>query len=220
MCSVPGVQGNRHKKHGKIPLPKSPDIKPWEEVHVDMIGPWIVHFSLTNIPGITKIQQLLALTIIYKGTGWPEFIATQSKSSQKIAILFDGAWVCHYPRPGRVVFDNGREFTGGELQELLQSYGVQPVPTTVRNPKSNGVIERVHLMMGDMRKTITFEGEDWMLEAQRKLDAVAWANRTTINPDLKYSPCHVAFSQGMLFCRAVSIDWNHVQNIRANQAIA
>jgi hypothetical protein len=59
-----------------------------------------------------------------------------------------------------------------------------------------------------------------MLEAQQTLDAVAWAIRTTINPDLKYSPCHLAFSQDMLFCRAVSTDWNHVQNIHAYQAIA
>ncbi len=27
------------KKYGKIPLPKSTTIKPWEEVHVDMVGP-------------------------------------------------------------------------------------------------------------------------------------------------------------------------------------
>jgi transposase InsO family protein len=140
-----------------------------------MIGPWTVHFELTDQPGTTIVQQLQALTIIDKGTGWPEFIATQSKSSQQIAILFDGAWLCRYPRPNRVVFDNGGEFMGGEFQELLASYGVTPVPTTVRNPKSNGVIERVHLTMGDMLRTITFTGTDWMLEAQRTLDAVAWA---------------------------------------------
>jgi transposase InsO family protein len=208
------------KKYGKIPLPRSPTIKPWEEVHVDMIGPWTVHFELSNQPGTTIVQHLQALTIIDKGTGWPEFIATQSKSSQQIAILFDGAWLCRYPRPNRVVFDNGGEFMGGEFQELLVSYGVKPVPTTVRNPKSNGVIERVHLTMGDMLRTITFTGTDWMLEAQRTLDAVAWAIRTTISPELKYSPCHLAFSQDMLFRRAVSIDWTHVHTVKTNQATA
>jgi transposase InsO family protein len=128
--------------------------------------------------------------------------------------------LCRYPRPNRVVFDNGGEFTGGEFQEQLHSYGVQPVPTTVRNPISNGVVERVHLTMGDMLRTITFAGDDWILEAQRTLDAVAWAIRTTVNPDLKYSPCHLAFQQDMLFRRAVAIDWNHVQHICASQAKA
>jgi hypothetical protein len=58
------------------------------------------------------VQQLQALTIIDKGMGWPEFIATTSKSSQQITILFDGVWLCRYPRPDRVVFDNGG---GGSL---------------------------------------------------------------------------------------------------------
>ncbi len=119
-----------------------------------------------------------------------------------------------------MIFDNGGEFTGGAFQELLHSYGIQPVPTTVRNPKSNGVIERSHLTMADMLRTISFVGDDWLIEAQRTLDAVAWAIRTTVNLDLRYSPCHLAFSQDMLFRKAVLIDWNHVHRIRENQAIA
>jgi hypothetical protein len=75
------------------------------------------------------MQQLQARTIIDKGTGWPEFIATQSKSSQQIAILFDGAWLCRYPRPDRVVFDHGGEFMGGggggDFQELHAPNGVK-----------------------------------------------------------------------------------------------
>jgi transposase InsO family protein len=185
-----------------------------------MIGPWTVHFELSDQPGKTVVQQLHALTVIDKGTGWSEFIATQSKTSQQIAILFNGAWLCRYPCPDRVVFDNGGEFIGGEFQELLSSCGVKPVPTTVRNPKSHGVIERVHLKTGDMLRTITFNQKEWMLEVQRTLDAVAWAIRTTISPELKYSPCHLAFSKDMLFRRAISIDWTHVHKVRATQATA
>jgi hypothetical protein len=90
---MPGIQDNWNKKYGKIPLPKFPNVKPWEEVHVDIIGPWTVHFELTYNPGRTIVQQLQALPIIDKCTGCPEFIATQSKSSQQIAILFDGVWL-------------------------------------------------------------------------------------------------------------------------------
>jgi hypothetical protein len=49
---------------------------------------------------------------------------------------------------------------------------------------------------------------------------MAWAIRTTINPELKYSPCHLAFSQDMLFCHVVSIDWTRVHQIRNTQARA
>jgi transposase InsO family protein len=90
--------------------------------------------------------------------------------------------LCRYPRPAKVVYNNGTEFTGQEFQELLKSYGIKPVATTIRNPKSNGVVERVHLTMGDMLRTMIFSGSNWMADMQRALDAVAWAIRTTINP--------------------------------------
>jgi len=198
------------KKYGKIPLPVNNKLTPWEEVHVDLIGPWDVRYNSTTVPGKGTIEKIQALTIIDKATGWPEFIAIRNKSSYHISILFDSEWLCRYPRPARVVYDNGNEFVGQEFQELLDSYGIKPVATTVRNPKSNGVIERVHLTMGDMLRTMTFSGSDWFQDMQRALDAVAWAIRTTINPNIKHSPCHLAFNQDMIFRRAVAIDWDNI----------
>jgi transposase InsO family protein len=128
----------------------------------------------------------------------------QDKSKHRAPI--DGEWLCCYPRPAKVVYDNGTEFTGEEFQELLESYGIKPVATTNRNPKSNGVVERVHLTMGDMLRTMTFSGSNWTADMQQALDAVAWAIHTTINPTIKHSPCHLAFNQDMIFCRAVEID--------------
>jgi hypothetical protein len=32
---------------------------------------------------------------------------------------------------------------------------------TIRNPKSNGIVERTHLTMGDMLRTMTFSGADF-----------------------------------------------------------
>jgi hypothetical protein len=214
-CKITAV-----KKYGKIPLPVHRHLQPWEEVHIDLIGPWDVRYNSTSVPGKTTIEKVHALTSIDKATGWPEFIAIKNKTSQHIALLFDSEWLCRYPRPTRVVYDNGTEFTGQEFQELLDSYGIKPVATTVRNPKSNGVIERVHLTMGDMLRTMTFSGADWFSDMQRALDAVAWAVRTTINPLIKHSPCHLAFNQDMIFRRAVQVDWNNVGNERHKSAAA
>ena len=109
-CKITAV-----KKYGKIPLPINATISPWEEVHVDLIGLWDVHYNSSSIPGKGTIQKIQALTIIDKTTGWPEFIATQNKTSYHIAILFDSEWLCRYPRPARVVFDNGTKFVGQEF---------------------------------------------------------------------------------------------------------
>jgi transposase InsO family protein len=125
-------------------------------------------------------------------------------------LLFNSKWLCHYPRPAKVIYDNGTKFTSQEFQELLESYGIKPVVIKVKNPRSNGVIKHVHLTMGDMLYTMTFSGEDWFKDMQRALDAVAWAVQTTINPLIKHSPCHLAFNQDMIFRCAEQVDWNNI----------
>ena len=154
------------KRYGKIPLPVTSTLAPWEEVHVDLIGPRDVQYNSTAVPGRSTVEKIHALTAIDKATGWPEFTAILNKTSYHISILFDGIWLCRYPCPARVVYDNGAEFVGQEFQELLQSYGIKPVPTTVRNPRSNGMVERVHLTMEDMLRTMTFRGTDWFQDMQ------------------------------------------------------
>ena len=151
------------------------------------------------VPGKSTIEKIHALTAIDKATGWPEFTAILNKTSFHVSIMFDRIWLCHYPRPSRVVYDNGTEFVGQEFQKLLQSYGIMAVPTTIRNPRSNGVIEWVHLTMGDMLRTMTFRGADWFQDMQQSLDAVAWAICTMINPNIKHLLCHLAFNQDMIF---------------------
>jgi hypothetical protein len=172
------------KKYGKIPLPANNKLTHWEEIHVDLKWPWDVHYNSKDVPGKSTIEKNHALTIIDKATGWPEFIAICNKSSYHIALLFDSNWLCRYPRPAKVVFDNGTEFVGQEFHE----------------------VERVHLTMGDLLQTMTFRGVDWYQDMQRALDAIAWAVRTTINPSIKHSPCHLAFNQDMIFRRAVSVN--------------
>jgi hypothetical protein len=202
------------KNFGKSPLPTNNKLTPWEEVHINLIGPWDVCYNSTFIPGKGTIEKIQALTIIDKATGCPEFVAIQNKSSYHIAILFDSEWLCHYPRPARVAYDNGIEFVSHKFQEMLERYGIKSVATTVRNPKSNGVIERVHLTMGNMLRTMTFSRTDWFQDMQRALDAVAWAICTSITPNIKHSPCHIVFNHDMIFHHAVKVDWDIIHNER------
>lgn len=74
-------------------------------------------------------------------------------------MIFYSECPCWYPRPARVVF--GNKFFGREFQELLDSYGIKEVRTTIRNPKSYGVIGCIHLTMGEMLCTMTILGSDW-----------------------------------------------------------
>ena len=70
-------------------------------------------------------QQVKGFTAVDKATGWPEIVALSDKRGETVAQIFDDAWLCWYPRPRRVVYDNGSEFIGFEFQELLHSYGIE-----------------------------------------------------------------------------------------------
>ena len=93
--------------------------------------------------------------------------------------------MCRYPRPKVVVYDNGKEFIGEEFQELLESYNIRGVPTTVKNPQSNGIVERMHLTLADMLHTMTvILDEDCPIKIndaiETMMQATAWILRTTI----------------------------------------
>jgi hypothetical protein len=68
-------------------------------------------------------------------------VALLPKLSIVVAQAFDQTWLCRYPHLLECVHDAGSEFTGFELQELLQSYGIKPCPITGNNPQANSILE-------------------------------------------------------------------------------
>ncbi len=52
------------KKYGKIRLPPNDKLTPWEEIHIDLIGPWDARFNSTSIHSKSTIEKIQALTII------------------------------------------------------------------------------------------------------------------------------------------------------------
>jgi len=68
--------------------------RPWEEVYIDLIGPWDVQYNSTMEPGKSTIEKIHALTAIDKATGWPEFTAILNKTSYHVAILLNSIWLC------------------------------------------------------------------------------------------------------------------------------
>jgi hypothetical protein len=53
--------------------------------------------------------------------------------------------------------------------------------------------------MGAMLRTMIISSSDWFADMQQALDALAWAVCTTINPTIKHSLRHLAFTQDMIF---------------------
>ena len=112
-------------------------VQPWDEVHVDTIGPWKV--VINNFE-----YQFRAVTCIAAIINLPEVIPVDNAKSKTVVNAFEDGWLSRYPRPRKCVHDNGNGFLGPEFLEMLSKNNIQSVPTTVKNPQSNAVVERLH----------------------------------------------------------------------------
>ena len=142
-----------------------------------------------------------------------------NKRSESIATLFGNEWLSRYSRPRIVVHDNGGEFVGYEFQELLDIYEILSVPTTVKTPRANNPVERLHLSIGDMLRTPQpFIRECWMGAQKRYLQVVAWAIRSTINSTISHTPEQLAFGRDMIMQVKVLVEWG--KKLRKKDAVA
>jgi hypothetical protein len=113
------------------------------------------------------------------------------------------------------IHDNGTEFSS-EFLELLQSYGVKSVPTTVRNPQANAVLERVHPVISNMLCSQRLIANDYttLSSRQQLLAPVVWAINSTYHTTLQASPAQLAFGRDMILPTAYIPNWNNIRQCR------
>jgi len=136
-----------------------------------------------------------------------------NQNLEEISLIFDSEWLCCYPRPQIVVFDNETEFSS-EFHELLQSYGIQPKATTIKNPQ-NAIVERVHLTITNSLRAMNLSErafDDTTIHGI--LQSIAWALRTTFHTSLRTFPGQLAFGRDMI----VRITTHRQRNILYNNA--
>jgi hypothetical protein len=170
--------------YGKLP-PRHAPLTPWNEVAVDLIGPWKVKIDQEEI-------EFNALTCIDPVTNLVEIIRINNKTSVHIAQQFENLWLSQYPRPNRCIHDNGGEFIGEAFQTLLQQHGVEDVPTTSQNLQANAVCERMHQTVANiLRTTLTLNPPQ---NEQQGIQLVEDALATTVYD----TQCSVSRSLGTL----------------------
>ena len=104
-----------------------------------------------------KHLELFAKTMIDPATGWFEIQHMKdTNNSADAARIFNNSWLSRYPRPKKLIMDNGNEFKK-DFCPLLKAYGIKANRTTVKNPQANAVLERVHQVMVDMLRTHDLE---------------------------------------------------------------
>ena len=131
-CKKCQLNKKSRKKYGHLPVKDLENIVPWNRVNVDLIGP------LTVKTPSGKTHELLAFTMIDPATGWFEVVDVPDKEPDTIAAAFDDTWLCRYPRPQYIGYDNGSELKRN-FRELLENYGLKGKPTTTRDQSAEFV---------------------------------------------------------------------------------
>ena len=167
--------------------------------------------------GEKKEVEIHLLSMVDACTGWSEFVRIDTASSIATAAGLDKNWLCRYPRPHKVVHDNGPEFMGCEFQEVLESYGITSKPTTVKNPTANAVVERIHGTLGEQLRTTVFEA-NWSNNVDTLIQACAYALCAASPARGTYSPAQLAFGYDMIFRQKVLIDWEPIKALRVRFA--
>ncbi len=130
------------------------------------------------------------------------------KTSDCIAKLVNKTWLCRYPWCRHLIYDDGSEFKL-HFEYLGESYGIKHKPTTVKNPRANGILERVHQVLGHMLRTAELDMADSVTpnDVDVFLDNRAWAICSTYHTVLKASPVAAIFGRDMLFDILFMADW-------------
>ena len=175
------------------------------------------------------------MTMIDPVTGWfeiveiPSYIITDvknkklqeniDKSSARISRIFDQTWLSRYPRPSKVVFDNGSEFKK-DFVPLLKDWSIKPKCTTVKNPTANSPVERIHQVIRHMFLTKNFKEKifDNIDPFGSILASVAWAIRASYNSATQATPAQLVFGRDMMFNISSLINWKEV-SIRKKQIV-
>jgi transposase InsO family protein len=151
-------------------------------------------------------------------TGWFEIKEMKDQSSEAAMEAFDDTWLSRYPRPEYIGFDNGKEYKK-MFKQLINNYGIKPKPITTYNPQSNGIIERVHLVLGDALRTAEVDGAE--LDGENPWDSylssAAFAIRSTYHTTLKASPAQLVFGRDMLLPIEFHANWAALQQQRQKE---
>ena len=174
---------------------------------IDLSGPW-----KAIIDGKEVFFQ--TFTIIDVFTGWVEIIPITTKKSETINDLFIQEWLRRYPRPSRVIFDSGGEFDNESFHTTCLLWHIKPDPITVKNPRANAIVERMHRVLGDMLRVQIATKHPKEDPIKDMTSAAAYGIRATVHGVTKYSPAQLVFQKDMILRTKFEADIDLVRRRR------
>jgi hypothetical protein len=98
------------------------------------------------------------------------------------------------------------------MTKRYESYGIMRKPTMVKNPRANGILERVHQVLGKMLCTAELDMADSVTpdDVNVFLDNAALAICSTYHTVFKACPVAAIFGRDMLFDILFVADWHKI----------
>ena len=207
-------QRNKSPGPGYAELPpRNATEVPFEQVAVDLIGPWTI-----DVHGYGRLS-FRALTIIDQATTLSELVRIDNKSSAHVTMQFENHWLARYPRPMACIYDPGTEFIGQPFQRCLNRNGIDPAPSSVKNPQSNAVCERLHSTIGDILRSMVHENPPMnVAQAYEVIDtalaSAQFAVRASVHRTLGLSPGAMVFQRDMFHPIPLLVNYNELRDRR------
>ena len=120
--------------------------RPWQDVHIDLCGPFPSGESL--------------LVCEDACTRWPEVAILCSTTSAAIIGHLRKIFAVH-GLPEKVVTDNGANLVSEEFENFLDTQGIQHRKVTPYWPQANAEVERFNRTIEKAIRTVHVEGKDW-----------------------------------------------------------
>lgn len=90
---------------------------PWQEVAVDLVGPWKLQKHNVEV-------SFWALIIVNLATNLVEPVHLDNKTSAYVALQFETTWLLQHPMPEHCFHDQGGEFMGFPFWHMLKQHGI------------------------------------------------------------------------------------------------
>jgi hypothetical protein len=113
--------------------------------------------------------------------------------------VFHNKWLCCYPRPIQVTFDNGSDFKS-VFKEICDTFGIKCRRNASNNPQGNLIIVRIHQVMGKMLSAFQLEERELDPDdpCNELLQACAFGIRSTFHTTLQASPGQFVFGRDII----------------------
>jgi len=198
--------------YGELP-PRVPELLPWREVIVDLIGPWPLPKKVQG-----KEITIHALTCIDPVSNLCEIIQVPSTKSNDVAIAFQNSWLSRYPWPSRCIHDRGGEFEGPEFQNvLLAANQIINAPIGTATPTAQAILERSHQTMGNIIRTLCYAHPPTNPMSVQQIVDTALATtmhslNATYNKSVNAVPGTLVYGRDMFLDLPVTADWVTIQS--------